>query len=439
MMDLLLALWVVAAFLVLAGLVGLVLPGIPGAPVLFAGLLCAAWAERFRHVGWKTLLALALLALSTYGVDLLTTAAGARTFGASKRAILGAIVGGGIGLFFGIPGVLLGPFVGAAFGELTARRDVPAAARAGVGATLGLLLGAVAKLAIGVSMVGLFVAVRVVSAGERPAENQAWYEPTEPIRIVGPIHYVGTRELGAYLITTPAGHILLDGAMPGAAPQIEASIRKLGFEPEQIRILLITHAHADHVGTLAHFKRLTGASVAVMAADAPLLASGGNTDYLYASDPKLHFEPVTADRLLKDGDAVSLGGIELTARHTPGHTPGCTTWRTTVEEGGRSYAVVFPGSTSVNPGTRLVHDPSYPGIANDYRLALGVLESLEPDIFLPAHASFFDYAGKRARAATEGAQAFVDREGYRRRIAAQRATFEAQVTEEEQADGEPGT
>jgi len=161
-MDPLFALWVVAAFLVLAGLVGLVLPGIPGAPVLFAGLVCAAWAEGFRHVGWKTLLVLGLLGLSTYGVDLLTTAVGAKRFGASKRAIVGAILGGLIGLFFGIPGVLLGPFIGAAIGELTVRRDLPAATRAGIGATLGLLLGAAAKLAIGVSMVGLFVAVRLV-------------------------------------------------------------------------------------------------------------------------------------------------------------------------------------------------------------------------------------------------------------------------------------
>ncbi len=162
-MDLLLALWVVAALLVVVGLVGLVLPAIPGAPVLFAGLVCAAAAERFRYVGWRTLAVLAALALATYAVDLAATAYGTRRFGASRRAVLGAVLGGLVGLAFGIPGVLAGPFVGAVVGELTARRDLPAATRAGIGATLGLVLGAAAKLSIGVSMIGIFLAVRIVT------------------------------------------------------------------------------------------------------------------------------------------------------------------------------------------------------------------------------------------------------------------------------------
>ncbi|MGH7342006.1 MAG: subclass B3 metallo-beta-lactamase [Candidatus Rokuibacteriota bacterium] len=273
----------------------------------------------------------------------------------------------------------------------------------------------------------LGVGIVVGQLQDVPLGVKDWYEPAEPIRIVGPIHYVGTRELGAYLITTPQGHILLDGAMPGSAAQIEASIRKLGYKPEEIRLLLITHAHIDHVGTLAHFKALAGASVAVMSAEEPLLKSGGKSDYLYAKDPRFHFQPVTADRLLRDGDGVELGGVRLTARHTPGHTPGCTTWTTTVEDRGRPYRVVFPGSTSVNPGSRLVRDPSYQGIADDFRRAISVLESLQPDIYLPAHASFFDLTGKRARLAKEGVEAFVDPEGYRRRIAEQKATIEARL------------
>jgi metallo-beta-lactamase class B len=263
-----------------------------------------------------------------------------------------------------------------------------------------------------------------------PAQDKAWFEPSEPFRIVGPIHYVGTRDLAVYLITTPAGHILIDGAMPPSAPLVEASIRKLGFKPEEIRLLLTTQAHVDHVGTMASFKKLSGARVAVMAQEDALLKSGGRADYLFAKVPSFHFDPVTADRLLKDGDTVSLGGVELTARLTPGHTPGCTTWLTTVEHGGRSYRVVFPGSTSVNPGTRLVSSPSYPGIADDYRLALRTLESLPVDIWLPAHATFFDLEGKRARMAAEGVQAFVDPEGYRRRVAAQKANVEKLVAEE---------
>ena len=196
-----------------------------------------------------------------------------------------------------------------------------------------------------------------------------------------------------------------------------------------VRILLISHAHIDHAGTLAYFKKKTGATLMVMAPDDELLASGGKADYLYADDPTMHYAPVTADRALKDGDTVSLGGIELTARRTPGHTRGCTTWLTKVEDGGREYSVVFPGSTSINPGTRLLgRDPSYPGIGEDYKHSLELLATFEPDIYLAAHASFFDFAGKRARAATEGAVAFVDPEGYRRRVAEQRDKYDKALT-----------
>ena len=262
-----------------------------------------------------------------------------------------------------------------------------------------------------------------------------WYAPTEPVRIVGPIHYVGTRELGAYLIATPAGHVLIDGAMPESAPLIEASIRKLGFDPRDIRILLITHAHVDHAGTLAHFKALSGGKVEVMAPDVELLESGGATDYLYAKQQLFRFEPAMVDRVLHDGDEASLGGLILTARHTPGHTRGCTTWTTTVDDGGRSFRVVFLGSTSVNPGTKLVRDASYPGIADDYRHSLDVLDSLQPDVFVAPHTGFFDFDGKRARAATEGVAAWVDPAGYRRRLAKEREKVEALIAGERAPSG----
>jgi metallo-beta-lactamase class B len=252
----------------------------------------------------------------------------------------------------------------------------------------------------------------------------------EPFHIVGPIYYVGTRGLGVYLFTTSAGHILLGGTVPGTAPLIEASIRKLGYKPEDIHILLLNHAHFDHAGTLADFQKLTRAPVEVMQADVSLLKSGGETDYLFAKDAKFHFPPVTADRALKDGDVVALGNVRLTAHHTPGHTRGCTTWSTTVQDGGRSYSVVFPDGTSVNPGTRFVKDASYSGIADDYRHTFAVLESLHPDIFLSYHAEFFGLAGKRARAASEGVQAWVDPKGYQDEIAGAETRFEHLVTQE---------
>ena len=258
----------------------------------------------------------------------------------------------------------------------------------------------------------------------------SWTEAAEPLHIVGPIQFVGTRGLGVYLVTTPQGHILIGGGLPGSAGPIEASIRKLGYKPEDIKILVSNHAHFDHVGTLAELKMVSGGAVAAMAQDVALLASGGATDYLFSDDAKLRFPAVKADRALEDGDEIALGGVKITARLTPGHTPGCATLLTTVQEAGRDYRVVFADCTTVNSGTRLLKNPSYPGILEDYRRTFAVLESLQPDIYLPYHVDDFLSPERRERRASEGAKAFVDPEGYRRFVAGRKARFEELVAKE---------
>lgn len=159
-MDIGILLWIVAFILVLVGIAGLVIPAIPGTPVIFAGLVIAAWAEDFAHVGWGTLTLLAVMALLIYPIDLIAGSFGAKRFGASKQAMIGALLGSLIGIFFGIPGVILGPFFGAVAGELLVRRDLQAAGKAGFGAALGLILATVAKLVLAFAMVGIFLAVR---------------------------------------------------------------------------------------------------------------------------------------------------------------------------------------------------------------------------------------------------------------------------------------
>jgi uncharacterized protein YqgC (DUF456 family) len=159
-MDTDILLWILAALLMIAGIAGLVLPALPGAPLLFAGLVVAAWAEDFAYVGTGTIVLLAVLAALTYAADFVAGAFGAKRFGASPRAVTGALIGGIVGLFFGIPGVLLGPFVGAAIAELSLRRDVSAATRAGIGASLGLVLAAAAKIALAFTMLGVFAVMR---------------------------------------------------------------------------------------------------------------------------------------------------------------------------------------------------------------------------------------------------------------------------------------
>ena len=159
-MDAAILLWILAAVLVVAGFAGLVIPALPGPPLLFAGLVVAAWAEDFVHVGMATIVLLAVLAGFAYLADFVAGAFGAKRFGASPRAVTGAVVGGVFGIFFGIPGILIGPFLGALIGELTVRRDLMAATRAGVGASFGLVLAIAAKMALAMAMIGVFLLAR---------------------------------------------------------------------------------------------------------------------------------------------------------------------------------------------------------------------------------------------------------------------------------------
>ncbi len=209
------------------------------------------------------------------------------------------------------------------------------------------------------------------------AQQLGWNEPAEPMTVVGPIHFVGTQGLSAWLITTTDGHLLLNTGMPPSGPMIEASIKQLGFDPKDVKLLLTCHAHVDHVGGLAYLKRITGAQVVAMDTEVELLQSGGKTDFNYGAIAEFQFEPVTVDRVIRDGEKVTLGDVTLTAHKTAGHTRGSTTWVTSVTDGGRTYTVVFPDGTSVNPGYRLVKNPSYHGIADDYRRTFETLAALD--------------------------------------------------------------
>lgn len=159
-MDTTVLLWVLAASLILTGLAGIALPLLPGAPLLFLGLLVGAWADDFHYVGYGTLAVLAGLAVLTYVIDFLAGILGARRFGASPRAMVGAGIGALLGLFLGLPGILFGPFVGAVIGELSARRSLAEAGMSGIGTTIGLVLGVAAKIAIGLTMIGIFLFMR---------------------------------------------------------------------------------------------------------------------------------------------------------------------------------------------------------------------------------------------------------------------------------------
>ncbi|HBL27803.1 MAG TPA: subclass B3 metallo-beta-lactamase [Acidobacteria bacterium] len=261
---------------------------------------------------------------------------------------------------------------------------------------------------------------------------RSWNQPVEPFRIAENLYYVGATDITSFLITTPQGHILLDGGFEETVPLIRESVKKLGFRLEDVKILINNHAHQDHAAGLAALKELTGARLLVSAEDAALLAVGGKGDFAFGDS--LLFPPVQADQTVKDGETVSLGGVTLTAHVTPGHTKGATTWTMQVKDGGKTLDVVFAASVSVNPGVTLAVNPGYPAIAADYRRSFEVLKVLPCDVFLSSHGSFFDLTEKAA-AVRQGKSPnpFVDPRGYHAYLAAMEERFQKQLTAEGQA------
>jgi metallo-beta-lactamase class B len=259
--------------------------------------------------------------------------------------------------------------------------------------------------------------------------SRAWNQPVEPYRIAGNVYYVGASDITSFLITTPAGHILLDGGFVETAPIIEANVRKLGFKLADVKILLSSHAHFDHAAGLAELKRATGAKFAASGKEAPLLARGGKGDFLFGDENT--FPPIQADRILHDGDTVTLGGTTLTARLTPGHTMGNTTWTMKAKEGDKTYDVVFAPSLSILDGVSLTKNVTYPEIGEDYARTFRVLKSLPCDVFLASHASFYDGLGKAERL-RKGAKEnpLVDPQGYRDYLARMEKKYQEQLQKE---------
>ncbi len=255
----------------------------------------------------------------------------------------------------------------------------------------------------------LAVLLLLATVGALSAQSD-WDEPFPPHRIADNLYHVGSKGLATYLITTSKGHILINSSFERTVPIIRGNVEKLGFKFADIKILLASHAHSDHVAGHALIKELTGARVEVMEGDAKVIATGGKGQYLYEEG----WKPCAVDRVLKDGDTVTLGEATLTARLTPGHTRGCTTWTMKAADGGKSRNVVIIGSPNVNPGYQLVSNRDYPEIADDFAKTFRLLKSLPCDIFLGAHGNYYGMVEKFARLQKDPkTNPFVDPEGYR--------------------------
>jgi metallo-beta-lactamase class B len=259
--------------------------------------------------------------------------------------------------------------------------------------------------------------------------QQDFDAPFPAHRMIGNIYFVGTEGLGTFLITTPEGHILINTDFERTVPTIQRAVAELGFEFSDVEIILGSHAHGDHMEADALVKELTGAQVMAMAADVPALRAmqpGG--------------KPHPIDRVLQDGDTVTLGGTTLTAHLTPGHTKGCTTWTLEVEENSRVYDAAIVCSFGVNPNYVLVDNPSYPEIADDYVKTFAKARALDVDVFLGAHGFWFDLAGKHERLqnlAPGARNPYIDPDGYREHIELQESRFEAMLETQREAARRP--
>jgi metallo-beta-lactamase class B len=249
-------------------------------------------------------------------------------------------------------------------------------------------------------------------------------------RVVGNVYYVGSRNLASFLITTNRGHILINSGFAQTVPLIQASIKTLGFRLKDVKILLSSHAHSDHVAGTALLESLTGAQVLVMEGDADIVRSGGEGDFQYQD----LWQPARVDRILHDGDRVERGGMVLVAHRTAGHTKGCTTWTFRAEEAGRSYDVVVIGGLAPNPGYRLVANLKYPSISDDFSRTYATLRSLPCDIFLGPHGSYYGMAEKYARLQRDpSTNPFVDPDGYVQRVLAAERRFLDELAKQKSA------
>jgi metallo-beta-lactamase class B len=270
-----------------------------------------------------------------------------------------------------------------------------------------------------------------LSAQTTPASD--YLVPFPPYHVIGNIYFVGSKGLGIYLVTTPAGDILVNAGLEGNVPMIQQSVEQLGFHFKDIKILLISHAHFDHDAGSAKIKELTGAKYMVMDADVPVVESGGKADFFYGQTAADLYPATKVDRVLHDGDTVKLGGTVLTAHLTPVHTKGCTTWTMKVSDSGKTYDVVIVGSPNVNAGYKLVNNALYPPIASDYQKMFRVLKALPCDVFLGAHGDYYNMEAKYARLKEGGANPFIDPDGYKAYVAEREQTFQAELAKQVEA------
>ncbi len=242
------------------------------------------------------------------------------------------------------------------------------------------------------------------------AQPEGWTQPFPGHRVIGNLYAVGTYDLGVFLITSDEGHILINTALEDSVPQIRRNIESVGFRMDDIKILLQMQAHWDHTAALAEIKQITGAQMWATAEDAPVLEDGGVSDPHFGG--RESFKPVKVDRIIADGEVIELGATKLTVIDTPGHTAGSSSYSMNVRENGRDYRVVVANMGSINRGKRLVKDPTYPGVAEDFAKTFRRQKAMQIDVWVAAHGSQYGLHRKYKPGQAYSPDIFVDPEGF---------------------------
>nr|WP_295922195.1 subclass B3 metallo-beta-lactamase [uncultured Dyadobacter sp.] len=259
-----------------------------------------------------------------------------------------------------------------------------------------------------------------------PYVQEAWTKDYRPFRIAGNLYYVGTYDLACYLIATPRGHILINTGLEESVPLIRKHIEALGFKFADIKILLATHAHYDHVAGMAAIKQATGAKMMIQEKDAKVLADGGASDYALGEHGST-FEPVQADQLLKNGEVVKLGTMQVKLLHHPGHTPGASSFAFTVKDEKRAYKVLIANMPSILDETNLSGMPGYPEVGKDYAKTLASMKNEQFDIWLSSHASQFSLHEKHKPGDAYRPEAFFDKAGYDESVAGLKKSYDEKI------------
>ena len=276
-------------------------------------------------------------------------------------------------------------------------------------------------------------AAQTPSFRQLPINNEAYVKPFPPVKIANNLYYVGTYDLAVYLIRTKDGSILINTGVNDSVPAIRANIEALGFKFSDIKVLLATHGHWDHVAAMAEIRRLTGATMMMHEDDAELLETGGGYDFRFPKGRGAIYEPIKVDRRLKDGEKVRLGEVELTLHHHPGHTKGASSFTYTTQEGGRKYDVLIVNMGTINPGVNVGFMPGFPKISEAYSTTLAKQKQMKPDIWVSSHAGHFDLHEKYKPGDKYDPNRFVDPKGYLAKIELYEKRYQEQLQKDREA------